>query len=137
MAEATHIFVMSQENLAEAYFLQPSDHPGLLLVSTLFDGTSCSSWKRAMTIALSTKSKLYFVDGSLLKPESSTLDFRKWTKCNDMVMSWMLNVLTKTIADSIIYARTARQMWVELEERFGQINGAKLYQVQKEMCIVS
>lgn len=28
-------------------------------------------------------------------------------------------------------------MWVELEERFGQINGANLYQVKKEMCNVS
>jgi len=28
-------------------------------------------------------------------------------------------------------------MWVELEERFGQINGAKLYRVKKEMCNVS
>jgi len=54
-----------------------------------------------------------------------------------MVMSWILNVLTKTIADSIIYAKSARQIWIELEERFGQVNGAKLYQVQKEMCNVS
>jgi len=46
-------------------------------------------------------------------------------------------VLVKSIADSVIYTKTARQMWVELEERFGQINGAKLYQVKKEMCNVS
>jgi len=51
-----------------------------------------------------------------------------------MVMSWILNVLTKNVVDSIIYAKSARQMWVELEERFGHINGAKLYQVQKEIC---
>ena len=54
-----------------------------------------------------------------------------------MVMSWILNVLTKPIADSIIYTKTARQMWVEFEERFGQVNGAKLYQVKKEMCNMS
>ena len=54
-----------------------------------------------------------------------------------MVMSWILNVVSRNIADSIIYAKTARQMWIELEERFGQVNGAKLYQVQKDMCNVS
>jgi len=90
-----------------------------------------------MTIALSTESKLYFADGSLAKPQPGSLNFKKWMKCNDMVMSWILNVLTKTIADSIIYAKSARQMWVELEKRYGQINGAKLYQVKKEMCNVS
>ena len=31
----------------------------------------------------------------------------------------MLNVLTKTIVDSIMYAKIARQMWIQLEERFG------------------
>ena len=102
--------VISPEDLAEAHSLHPSDHPGLLLVSTPFDGTSFGSWKRTMTIALSTKSKLYFVP-----------DFKKWVNCNDMVMSWILNVLVKSIADSVIYTKTARQMWVELEERFGQI----------------
>jgi len=129
--------VISPEDLAEAYSLYPSDHPGLLLVSTPFDGTSFGSWKRTMTIALSTKSKLYFVDGTLAKPQPSSPDFKKWMRCNDTIMSWILNVLTKTIADSIIYAKSARQMWVELEERLGLINGAKLYQVKKKMSNVN
>ena len=90
-----------------------------------------------MTIALSTKSKLCFVDGSLPRPSLNSPSLKKWLKCNDMEMSWILNVLSKSIADSISYAKSARQMWVELEERFGQINGAKLYHVQKEMCNVS
>jgi len=86
-------------------------------MSTVFDGTDFGSWKRAMMIALSTKSKLYFVDGSLQRPDPNSPNFKKWIKCNDMVMSWILNVLTKTIADNIIYAKSARQIWIELEER--------------------
>ena len=39
---------LSAEDLAKAYFLHPSDHPGLLLVSTVFDGNGFGSWKRAM-----------------------------------------------------------------------------------------
>lgn len=90
-----------------------------------------------MTIALSTKSKLFFVDGSLTSPEHTSPNLKKWTKCNDMVMSWILNVLSKNIAYSVIYAKSARQMWLELEERFGQVNGAKLYHVKKEISNVS
>lgn len=88
-------------------------------------------------IALSTKSKLFFVDGSLTRPEHTSPDLKKLTKCNDMVMSWILNVSSKNIADSVIYAKSARQMWLELEERFGEVNGAKLYHVKKEMSNVS
>ena len=79
--------VISPEDLAEAYLLHPSDHPGFLIVSTVFDGIGFGSWKRAMTIALSTKSKLYFVDGSLPRPSLNSRNLKKWLKCNDMVMS--------------------------------------------------
>jgi len=48
-----------------------------------------------------------------------------------------LNVLSKNITDSVIYAKSARQMWLELAERFGQINGAKLHHVKKGMSNVS
>ena len=68
MAAATQEVVLSPEDLAEAFFLHPSDYPGLLLVSKPFDGTSFGSWKRTIVIGLSTKSKLCFVDDSFLKP---------------------------------------------------------------------
>lgn len=34
---------ISAEDLAEAYYLHPSDHPELLLVSTAFDGNGFGS----------------------------------------------------------------------------------------------
>ena len=137
MTTPTPEIALSAEDLTEAYSLRPSDHPGLLLVSTAFDGSGFGSWKQTMMIALSTKGKLYFVDGSLARAALASPDFKKWTKCNDMVMSWILNVLSKNNADSIIYAKTARQIWVELKERFGQINGSKLYQVEKDICTMT
>ncbi|XP_059295423.1 uncharacterized protein LOC132048752 [Lycium ferocissimum] len=50
-----------------------------------------------------------------------------------MVTSWLLNSLSKDIADSVIYSRTAKELWIDLEQRFGQSNGAKLYHLQKEI----
>ena len=58
---ATPETIISDEDLAEAYLLHPSDHPGLLIVFTIFDGNGFGLWKHAMTIALSTKSKLCFL----------------------------------------------------------------------------
>ncbi|XP_055803417.1 uncharacterized protein LOC129872456 [Solanum dulcamara] len=56
-----------------------------------------------------------------------------WRRCNDMVLSWLLNSLSKEISDSVIYSKTAKALWTDLEERFGQSNGAKLYHLQKEL----
>nr|XP_009613157.1 protein kinase 4-like [Nicotiana tomentosiformis] len=50
-----------------------------------------------------------------------------------MVTSWILNSLTKEIADSVEYVTDAFELWRELEDRYDQTNGTKLYQIQKEI----
>jgi len=134
VASTTEV-VISLEDLVKAYFLHPSNHPSLLLVSTTFDGTGFGYWKIATTTALSMKSKLYFIDESLAKPPPKSPNFKKVMKCNDMLMFWILNVSTKTIANGIIYVKFARQIWAELEKIWPN-QWCKLYQVQKEMCNV-
>ncbi|KAI3712580.1 hypothetical protein L1987_71139 [Smallanthus sonchifolius] len=80
-------------------FLHSSDHPGLLLVSKTFDGFSFGSWKRAMSIVLSAKNKLGFVDGTVVRPTSSP-NLELWKRCNNMVISWILNTLSSDISES-------------------------------------
>ncbi|KAH0644766.1 hypothetical protein KY284_032650 [Solanum tuberosum] len=50
-----------------------------------------------------------------------------------MVISWLLNSLSKDIAESVLYFKTARTIWKELKDRFGQSNGSLLYHLQKEL----
>ena len=57
----------------------------------------------------------------------------QWQRCDDMVTSWILNSLTKEIADSVEYVSDSVELWKELEDRYDQTNGAKLYQIQKEI----
>ncbi|XP_019257794.1 PREDICTED: uncharacterized protein LOC109236014 [Nicotiana attenuata] len=50
-----------------------------------------------------------------------------------MVTSWILNSLSKDITDSVEYVNDSVELWKELEDRYDQTNGAKLYQIQKEI----
>ncbi|XP_070026356.1 uncharacterized protein LOC107772464 [Nicotiana tabacum] len=50
-----------------------------------------------------------------------------------MVTSWIVNSLCKDIVDSVEYASNAFELWRELEDRYDQTNGTKLYQIQKEV----
>ena len=56
------------------YFLHYSDSPGLILVSQLLTEENYASWSRSMSIALSVKNKLGFVDGSIEKSSSENSD---------------------------------------------------------------
>ncbi|OMO54213.1 Integrase, catalytic core [Corchorus capsularis] len=50
------------------YYIHASGNPTLLLVSAVLIGPNYHSWSRAMKMALLTKNKLHFVDGSLPVP---------------------------------------------------------------------
>lgn len=77
------------------FFLHSADNPGLSLVAERLDGSNYNHWSSAMKIALDAKNKLAFIDGSLPRPEAGTPLFRIWSRCNSMVKSWMLNVVSK------------------------------------------
>lgn len=57
--------------------------------------------------------------------------------CDDMVTSWILNSLAKEISDSVEYVNDSVELWRELEDRYDQTNGEKLYQIQKEISDLS
>lgn len=83
-----------------------------------------------MTMALTAKNKLAFVDGSLSQPAIDTgAEFQAWVRCNNMILSWILNSVSKEIAASAIYIDTCHGMWLDLKERFSQKNLLILIQI--------
>lgn len=56
------------ESPSNPYYLHANENPALELVSSPMDGSNYHPWARAMTMALSCKNKLVFVDGSIVKP---------------------------------------------------------------------
>ncbi|XP_075111162.1 uncharacterized protein LOC142181663 [Nicotiana tabacum] len=101
------------------YYLHPSNSPGMVLVNLVFDRKGYGGWHRAIVIALSVKNKFGFIDGPYSELDASSTDFKQWNRCNDMVISWILNSLSKDIVESVLYSKTANAIWKKLEVRFG------------------
>lgn len=120
-------------NPSHPYFISPSDSPGMQSVNSSFDGKSFAGWRRGMLIALTAKNKAGFIDGSSSEPAAESEFHKAWSRANNMVISWLLNSLSREISESVIYSTTANELWVDLEARFGQSSGAKLFQLQKEL----
>ncbi|XP_060200101.1 uncharacterized protein LOC132628328 [Lycium barbarum] len=134
--ESTEVAKVDESKLMDSshlYYLHSSDFPGMNLVNFTFDGKGYGGWRRSVLIALSAKNKIDFIDGTCKVPAIDSTDHKLWSRCNDIVLSWLLNSLSKEIFDSVIYSKTAKALWTYLEERFGQSNGAKLYHLQKEL----
>eukprot|EP00261_Vitis_vinifera_P031368 XP_019072611.1 PREDICTED: uncharacterized protein LOC109121793 [Vitis vinifera] len=105
----------------------------MVLVSKVIEGDNYSTWSRAMRISLSAKDKIGFVTGSIKPPSSTDDSFPSWQRCNDMVISWQLNSIHPDIANSVIYAETASEIWADLRERFSQGNDSRIYQIKRDI----
>ena len=124
-----------KSDISNPYFTHHSDHPGLILVSKSLNGDNYSGWKRAMTLALNSKNKLGFVNRSIEIPSEKTdpEGYATWSRCNDMVHSWIINTLNPEIADSVIYYPTAYEVWEDLQERFSQSNAPRIFEIQRDI----
>ncbi|XP_019266533.1 PREDICTED: uncharacterized protein LOC109243967 [Nicotiana attenuata] len=115
------------------FYMHPSNNPGAMLVTAPFNGVGYRSWRRSILRALSVKNKVGFITDEYKRPDLDSPQFRQWERCDDMVTSWILNSLCKEIADSVEYANNAFELLRELEDRYDQTNGTKLYQIQNEI----
>ena len=121
-----------------SYYLHHSDNPGTVLVSQLLNGDNYASWNRSMLIALSVKNKLGFVDGSILKSDGSDPQLlNAWRRNNHIVIAWLMNSVSKEISSSLLFGESAAKIWTDLNERFQQSNGPRIYQLKRELTNMS
>nr|GMD46030.1 uncharacterized protein LOC109181269 [Ipomoea batatas] len=77
----------------------PASSPSAPAIGSSNDGSNYHPWARAMTMALSCKNKLAFVNGAITKPSEDDLErFLAWERCNNMVMSWIVRALPRQLA---------------------------------------
>ena len=125
------------EDSSSPYFLHNGDHPGLNLVSNLLIGANYHTWRRAMLMALTTKNKVGFVDGTISRPMSHDLIYGAWNRCNSMISSWIINAVSREIADSLLYLDSACDIWKDLNDRFNQGNGPRIFQIKKQLSALN
>ncbi|XP_071714238.1 uncharacterized protein [Rutidosis leptorrhynchoides] len=126
-----------QNTINAPLYLTSSDHPGMTLTTTLFNGSNFLEWSRTVKMAIGAKLKLGYIDGSLVKPAVTDDDYQKWTRCDYMVKCWILNSMISELSESFLYATGASGLWKELSERYGQSNGPLDYQIERELSTVN
>jgi len=107
-------------NHANPFYVHPNDDPSLVLVTTILDGTNYTSWYREMKIALISKNKWKFVDGTFTEPAPTHLLYDIWVRCNNMVISWLRKSISEDIKQSTLWINKAYIVWKNLENRFSQ-----------------
>ncbi|XP_048446046.1 uncharacterized protein LOC125479925 [Pyrus x bretschneideri] len=114
--------------------LHHSDQPGAVLVPQQLVEDNYNTWAESMTMALTVKNKLGLVDGTVKKPHEDKLEeLHQWNRCNNLVKTWLLGSMSKEISGSVINCKDARQMWLDLQERFSHVNIVQLFHIENEI----
>nr|XP_016497777.1 PREDICTED: uncharacterized protein LOC107816566 [Nicotiana tabacum] len=96
--------------------VHPSDVLGTSLVSTQFDGSGYGSWRRNVLVVLSIRNKLDFINGNFVRPPDGS---------------------PLKISRSVKYYEYAKDIWSELEERYGKADGARVFKLKKKLARIS
>ncbi|KAF7835631.1 Integrase, catalytic core [Senna tora] len=91
-------------------YLHPSDNSGVQLVTTLLTTSNYVVWCRFMKRALKSKNKLGFVDGA-----------------------WITDAMTKDLAEEYAFSVSSRQLWLDLEEKYGTGDKPQAFNLKKKL----
>ncbi|XP_033142562.1 uncharacterized protein LOC117132479 [Brassica rapa] len=139
---SSSLFVMdspraNRDHYENPYYLHSSDHAGLVLVSDrLTSGAEFHSWRRSVRMALNVRNKLGFIDGSIPKPPDNHRDSGSWSRCNDMVATWLLNSVSKKIGQSLLFMSTAEAIWKNILSRFKQDDAPRVYEIEQQLSSI-
>lgn len=123
-------------NYDDPYLLSHGDNSNSQLGQILFNGDNYVNWSRSVLLALGAKNKTTFIDGSLPKPVPKSTDFQKWIRNDYIVTGWILYSMEKQIVESFIFTPSARHLWLEIQERYGQSNAPLLYEIHKNLMSI-
>jgi hypothetical protein len=116
------------------YYVHSSDGPSSVKVTPVLTGSNYHSWSRSMRRALGGKLKLEFVDGTIpVVLDQFDPSFRSWNRCNMLVHSWILNSVSDSIAQSLVFMENAVDVWNDLKERFSQGDLVRIAELQQEI----
>ncbi|XP_049935633.1 uncharacterized protein LOC126410390 isoform X2 [Nymphaea colorata] len=90
------------------------------------------SWSPAMTMGIAGRGRMAYIDGSNPEPARTSDVWHTWFLEDNQVKTWIVNSVSADIQPLILRKKTARDMWVVLEQMYGQKKTAiRTYQVMK------
>lgn len=123
-------------NMLNPYYTHPNENPGVAIVSQVLNGGNYHSWSRAMLLALKTKKKVKFVDGSLPHPALDAPNFTIWDHCNTLVVSWLHHSLDPEVLQTITWMENASDIWNTLKKCYYQGDVFRISDLQEEIYLL-
>jgi len=123
----------SQDQSLDLYFVHPLEKSINVSVPPQLTGGNYHFWSMKMRRAVAMKNKFKFVDGSIHVPNEEDLNPVALERCNNLVHTWIINSISKSIAQSIVFNENVIDMWNDLKDRCMRRDHIRVAQLQQEI----
>lgn len=128
------ITLINKLDFGDPLYLHPSDTTGTPLISIKLKGTeNYNVWSRSMLLALATKNKIGFIDGTFERNETDLVLASQWDRCNSVVLSWILGSVSDELYSGQIFSVTASVVWNELKETYDKVDGSIVFNLHHKI----
>ncbi|XP_062089486.1 uncharacterized protein LOC133796019 [Humulus lupulus] len=123
----------THEDAINPYFLGNGDHPEIILASPPLTDKNFQQWHRDFMLSIGAKNKKGFLNGQLPQPPPLDPNYNAWHQCDQMIISWIIHSVSPDIKSSIMFLDSAVAMWEELNNRFNQGNGPRIFELRQTL----
>lgn len=116
------------------YDLSSNDNPGAVISQPLLNGLNYDEWAINFRMAISSRKKFGFLDGSLPKPAADSTYLEDWTANNHLLVGWIKQTIEPKIRSSISTRENAKDLWDMIKKRYSLKSGARLQQLRNSLA---
>lgn len=88
-------------------------------------------WSHFITIALIAKNNVGFIDGSITTPLTDQhINHIAWLRANNLILSWLINSISKDICNNLLYIVSTIDLWNELKTRCLRSDGPRFFHLE-------
>ncbi|XP_071738626.1 uncharacterized protein [Rutidosis leptorrhynchoides] len=132
--EASAVTLITKLDFGDPLYLHPSDTSTTPLISLKLKGTeNYKIWSRSVLLALETKNKVGFIDGTCIKNTTDEVLSKQWDRCNSVVLSWLLGSIADELYSGLIFSKNASTVWTELKETYDKVDGSVIFNVHHKI----
>ena len=125
---------ISKLDFGDPLYLHGSDTTSTPLIGFKLLGTdNYKVWSCAMELALQTKNKIGFIDGTCLKSTDNDVLASQWERCNAVVLNWILGCVSQDLYLGQIFSKKASIVWQELKDTYDKVDGSVTFNLHQKI----
>lgn len=122
----------SKIEIHNPFYLGAHDRPGDFITPIRLKLDNFDSWSHAVKVALSSRRKFGFLDGTIVDAVSPATK-EDWIVVHCMLVSWLMNTIDPEVKSMLSNYDNAKRLWDDLHERFCVVNGPRIHQLKSQI----